>query len=571
MPRHGSPLRVAALLLPLLAAPLCADAPRSEEAGKLSTLAVQQSMALARQQLRDGQPKKAVELLEEQLPRVGGQQGFLDLLRDAYRDYVIRLNLDREPALAQRYLQRLRILDPQVARELTVAPEAGTMKFESPAATAPKAPPLPNFALNHARQPAAAAETPIFRPAGAKTTGAKPSTVRAKIEDEEADPFDLANQKMPASLDAGQLATQLLARANQEFTRHRYKEARLFYEQAWQADQHVVDPCRDSWAYCMLNDVVEALNRPNLGGKAAPELQKDVQGAVAMAPKLSATGQWLLREIGERSKAASPAASAEEVPLNIQFFGRNPQGWQVAETAHFRIFHNQERDLVQHVAQVAERTRLDMSRKWFGADPSEWQGKCEVVLHATASEYSRLTGVPTSSPGHSRIESDRVTHRVIGRRVDLHLDHPGSLETVLPHETTHVVIAGQFGPHQVPRWVDEGMAVLSEPAQKVEQHRQNLTKAAQEGQLFGVKELMEMDNYPAPRRISAFYAESVILVEFLTQQRGAVVFAEFVTDGLRSGWESALRKHYNWSLAELQQAWDAHVQNDSQRVTAAGR
>ena len=36
------------------------------------------------------------------------------------------------------------------------------------------------------------------------------------------------------------------------------------------------------------------------------------------------------------------------------------------------------------------------------------------------------------------------------------------LEAILPHETTHVVLAGMFGNHDVPRWVDELFAGLDD-------------------------------------------------------------------------------------------------------------
>jgi hypothetical protein len=407
----------------------------------------------------------------------------------------------------------------------------------------------------------------------ATTTGAKPSTVRGKMEDAGDDPFDVSHQR-PASSEATQRAAQLLARANDEFNRRRYREARLYFEQAWQADQSALGPCRDSFAYCLLSDVVEALNRPGLGGKSLPDLQKDVYGALTLsqAPKLTGEGQKLLREIEQRAKAPMLAAApgaGQEARVAFQHYGRNPQGWQVTDTPHFRIYHNQQRDLVERVAHIAERTRLEMSRKWFGNDGAEWQGRCELVLHASAADYIRLTGVPSTSPGHSRIDSDPVTHRVVARRLDLHVENPNMLEAVLPHETTHVVLAGQFGPFQVPRWADEGMAVLTEPSEKVEQHRRNLIKAAREGQLFPVKELLQMEKYPKAQQIATFYAQSVGLVELLTQQRGPTQFTEFVRDGLRQGWETALRAHYQWSLADLQQRLEARVQGDAQRLAAS--
>ena len=66
---------------------------------------------------------------------------------------------------------------------------------------------------------------------------------------------------------------------------------------------------------------------------------------------------------------------------------------------------------------------------------------------------------------------------------------------------------------------------------------------------------MQLQDYPQPRRIGAFYAQSVCLVEFMTELRGPRVFTTFVRDGLRDGYEDALRKHYSMDMSELQQRW----------------
>src|SRR5262249_30185886 len=152
------------------------------------------------------------------------------------------------------------------------------------------------------------------------------------------------------------------------------------------------------------------------------------------------------RELDLRKKDMLTAAASPETGARtaIQHLGQNKEGWNVTETPHFRIFHHQGAELAEKVAQIAERTRLDMYRKWFGNDGIEWTQKCEVTLHQTGTDYQRMTGVPPGSPGHSRIESDPSGKRVVARRMDLRLDHPGFLEAVLPHETTHVVLAGMF-------------------------------------------------------------------------------------------------------------------------------
>ena len=46
---------------------------------------------------------------------------------------------------------------------------------------------------------------------------------------------------------------------------------------------------------------------------------------------------------------------------------------------------------------------------------------------------------------------------------NLRADHPQLLTAILPHEVTHVVLADLFTLQQIPRWADEGMAVLAEP------------------------------------------------------------------------------------------------------------
>ena len=180
--------------------------------------------------------------------------------------------------------------------------------------------------------------------------------------------------------------------------------------------------------------------------------------------------------------------------------------------------------------------------------------KCDIYLYDTGAQYSRLKGQPATTPGHSQIELDSTTGRVVVRQIFLHCDHPTMIHDVLPHETTHVVLAGQFGNHHVPRWADEGIAVLTEPADKIQHHRKNLAigfknKAA----WIPLRELLQMDNYPPPAQIDTFYAQSVALVDYLTKLKGPMVLTQFVRDGLRDGYQSALKKHYGFqSIDELE-------------------
>src|SRR2546430_345621 len=99
----------------------------------------------------------------------------------------------------------------------------------------------------------------------------------------------------------------------------------------------------------------------------------------------------------------------------------------------------------------------EVSRKWFANEGEAWSAKCDIFLHANGQDYHKHTDVNPSSPGHSRTDADRTNRRIVSRQVHLRCDNPTLLTAVLPHETTHVIIAGQYGPHAVPRWADEGV------------------------------------------------------------------------------------------------------------------
>lgn len=511
-------------------------------------VAVQAAMKNARTFLTEGNSAKAVDVLEEQLAKVNGNPQYLVLLRDAYRAYIRDLYIANRPDQAKRYLDRLCILEPGAANDPALKPavDAAPRQFESEPAP-PKKIALPTWKLPN---PFAKKEDPKPEPQPKATIRLLGDGAAAE------DPFDRKNERAtPTALSKAAPAQALLARGADEFKLRHYAEARQCFEQAYRADPASLDVCREQWAYCILAKVVDAMEQPGALPAQAPMLQREVDAAIQMAPtKMMAQGQKLLAELESRAKALAFGGTT----VKVRHMGANKEGWQVTKTAYFLIFHKQDNDFAERVAKIAEATRAVMYKKWFMSEGIEWEPACELILHPTAGEYTHMTGVPSSSPGHSRIECDNMG-RVISRRMDLRQDNAGMMEAVLPHETTHVVLAGMFGAAHVPRWADEGIAVLSEPNEKIDLHRRNLTKHHREGQLFGLRELMELKDYPQPARVGAFYAQSVVLVEFLTKQRGPKVFTDFVKDGIRQGYEKSLQRHYNMTFSQLDMLWQKQV------------
>jgi hypothetical protein len=258
--------------------------------------------------------------------------------------------------------------------------------------------------------------------------------------------------------------------------------------------------------------------------------------------------------------ALSPRDRAQETtppPIVVRLLDRREAGWDVAETDHFRVFHVEQPDLAREAAIAAERARTAAYHKWFTDDSPDWDQCGEVYIYATGRDYSAGSGAPPFSPGHSEIRVDGG--RVVMRRIHVHADDAGMVSAVLPHEVTHTVLAGQFGDKQVPRWADEGMAVLDEPQERIDRHLNTLPRQRKAGQLYTARELIGLKDYPEPRRIAAFYAQSVSLAEFLAKSKSPRELARFIKDGERDGYEKSLKSHFGWDFDQLERRWQKHA------------
>jgi tetratricopeptide (TPR) repeat protein len=513
----------------------------SRENTVASTLAVQTALQRGREFLLKNDAKSAVAVLESQISYINGSTTYLKILQTAYRAYVQELRIKKQDAEAQVYLARLAILDRTATND--------------PALTGRSA-------------------DAMMRPGPLPTAPTKPGTTIRLKGDEVVVP-----SKLTAGVASGrESASAILAKADMEFERKHYDQARVLYEQADSLDPHVPQPSRERWAYCRLYDVVARLNNPQVKAELNG-LEKEAQVALELAPRLE-FAKKVLAEIQARRNGSNSVAERAPSHVALRHHERNAEGWLWCESGAFVIYHKTTAEVAEQAVQAAEAARANVQQKWFGGASRSWTPRCEVYLHPTAEDYGRATG-HYNSPGHSSIRVENGHFLV--RRIDLHCDDANMLPAILPHETMHIVLASEIvadlGDQQLerlPRWADEGLAVLNEPKGKVERHLSNLAKARQDRILFSLRELMELPNYPQnPRQISTFYAQSVSLVEFLSSLRGPEAFMHFLQDSLRSGYEPALQRHFNIaSFNDLEERWTIYMVGDqalSARVAGAGR
>lgn len=463
---------------------------------RLHLLAVQVALEKGELAIQKGDYATAVATLEKQIAHIDGNRRYLAALRDAYQGHVAQLEQAGRADEAKRYRTYLEILGPSPGPR--VAP---TILAGSP--TPEKSPPL------------------------------APAVQRGKIED---DPFSEANS-------VERKALQLLSRANAAFSQKKYAEAAECFGRAERAEPGCAAAEGEKWGYCRLFVVATTLNAESAVDSA--QIEREIQASVQLAPKLRDFAKSLSDKL---------ANSAAEFAVEIKHTPHRQGYWAVAETKNVRVLHLLDEAQAEKIVRIAERTRVTMTRKWFAEEPVDWSPRCDIFIHPSAESYAKQTGGPSAAPGHSTIQLDGG--RVMKRRIDMRGDNPQMLNAVLPHETTHVVLAGRFGRHHVPRWADEGMAVLTEPTDRVALHLQNLPKHRADGLLFGVGELMQQPDYPEPRRVGAFYAQSVSLVQFLAKKKDHVTFSRFLRSGLDAGYQGALEKYYGYrSFAELEADW----------------
>ncbi len=166
-----------------------------------------------------------------------------------------------------------------------------------------------------------------------------------------------------------------------------------------------------------------------------------------------------LSSISAQTAAAKKTDAAEPI-LEVRHH-EEEDGWQIAETVNFRLFHQHAQALAEAVLRTAERTRTAQMGKWFDGDGDDWNPKCRICLYPSGEAYSEATGAPVyPSGGHTDIRAE--DNRVLSRCIHVHGARTLLLKGVVPHEVTHAVLAGRLSRERVPRWADEGMAILAE-------------------------------------------------------------------------------------------------------------
>jgi RNA polymerase sigma factor (sigma-70 family) len=256
------------------------------------------------------------------------------------------------------------------------------------------------------------------------------------------------------------------------------------------------------------------------------------EGPADIPPTLEATPPPVARS--EAPPPPPPVEAAEE----------NQDRKATFRTANFEVT-APSREIARQVGTAAEHNRKALALLWLGKERPAWRTPCPVRVTIT-------TDGRTSSCSTFCFEEEPQLRGMI---LEGPLDR--IFADLLPHEMTHTILAdSQRRP--LPRWADEGAAMLSESAAGRAAHEEAMERLLRKGRLLPLLPLLDRQDYP--KDVGAFYAQSYALADFLVEQGGRKKFLAFVARGQKGGWDQALLDSYDYKgVKDLERAWLAQL------------
>jgi hypothetical protein len=215
--------------------------------------------------------------------------------------------------------------------------------------------------------------------------------------------------------------------------------------------------------------------------------------------------------------------------------------------------------LANQVAAEAERTRKELAIHWLGQEIPNWPQPCPLIVNdgnMLANGETKYTLIPEGGVANFQMTVSGSVERI--------------LDSVLPHEITHTILASHFSAlgKPIPRWADEGACTTVEHVSERSKHDHMLVRYLSEGRGIPFAVLFSLREYPPD--IMPLYAQGYSLSCFLIAQGGPRQFVKFLERGMETeDWVAAVEEFYEYPLiGKLQTAWNDWVGDGGGAVLA---
>ncbi len=207
------------------------------------------------------------------------------------------------------------------------------------------------------------------------------------------------------------------------------------------------------------------------------------------------------------------------------------------------LVHAPDPQIAQQFGQMAEHYRKQKAIEWLGHEMEPWPQPCPLVVKPTMS----------GPGGATKFDYRGGSYTVLSMEIEGPIER--MLNSVLPHEVTHTVFAHHFR-FPVPRWADEGGAVLSEDDVERSRHDRLCRDKLNANQKMPLRRLFNLKEYGETSDVMIIYAEGYSVSNYLVEKSDRATFLNFVSTGMRGGWDRALQTYYGYqSVEQLEEAW----------------
>jgi hypothetical protein len=199
--------------------------------------------------------------------------------------------------------------------------------------------------------------------------------------------------------------------------------------------------------------------------------------------------------------------------------------------------------LAAQFAQAAEKYRQELTTEWLGQAMPNWAQPCMMTVKVGPNLGAG--GATTFIFDHGEVFGWRMNIQGTAERV---------LDSVIPHEVTHMIYASYFR-RPLPRWADEGGATSVECSSEKQKHRAMLVQFLRTNRGIAFSQMFAMTEYPPD--VMPLYAQAYSLAEYMILHGGRRKYIEFLGEGMQTGdWPAAVHRHYGIAdLATLQNTW----------------
>jgi hypothetical protein len=224
-------------------------------------------------------------------------------------------------------------------------------------------------------------------------------------------------------------------------------------------------------------------------------------------------------------------------------------------TPHFAFyFHPGDERLAGSLIERAEGMRREIVED-LGFD---FKGITEVYLAPSPSKYQEIQPgpwVPSWSAGVAYPSLNLIILKSPRALKRGHID----LEKVLKHELTHIAVGRAFeGRDEVPRWLDEGLAMYESREWDLSRVSA-ITRAVLTDSLIPLSQIT--DRFPHEvTKAELAYVQSFYLVSFLVSKYGKDRFHRFIMEyGSGTGLGKVLEKVYSLRWDEFEERWKDYL------------